>query len=160
MQTKCCNTMLVRQMDAGDVDAVAAIEADGLSPWNREQILSELERKTGLSLVAVASDGVVQGWCCGMLAGIDAELLKVAVSLPAQRQGIATILLKELSYLLATHGAEQLFLEVRSRNIPARELYAKHGFQETGIRSNYYKEPCDDAIIWVKRLNKEERVKG
>ncbi len=152
--------MLVRQMNVGDVDGVAAIEAGSLSPWNREQILSELKREAGLALVAVTSDGVVQGWCCGFFAGSEAELLKVSVSFPWQRQGIGTTLLGKLCYLLATCGAEQLFLEVRSRNVPARELYTKQGFQETGIRRNYYKEPGDDAVIWVKRLNKEERVKG
>ena len=160
MQTKCCNRMLIRQMNVEDVDGVAEIEADSFSPWNRGQIVSELKRKTGIALVAVTSDGVVQGWCCGLLAGSEADLLKVAVSFVWQRQGIATALLGELSHLLIIQGAEQLFLEVRSRNIPARELYVKQGFQETGIRRNYYKEPGDDAVIWAKKLKKEERVKG
>jgi len=147
-------------MNVGDVDGVAAIEADGLSPWNRKQIVSELKRETGLALVAVTSDGVVQGWCCGLVAGLDAELLKVAVCCPLQRQGIATTLLRELCHLFTLPGAEQMFLEVRSRNIPARKLYAKQGFKETGIRRDYYKEPVDDAVIWVKKLNKEEGIKG
>ena len=147
-------------MNVGDVDAVVAIEADGLSPWNREQIASELKRKTGFSLVAVTSGGVVQGWCCGLLAGSEAELFKVAVGFSWQRQGVATTLLRELCGVFMTYGAEQIFLEVRSRNIPARELYAKQSFQEAGVRRNYYKNPGDDAIIWVKRLDKEKRVKG
>ncbi|MEA3466965.1 MAG: ribosomal protein S18-alanine N-acetyltransferase [Thermodesulfobacteriota bacterium] len=148
--------MQIRQMNVGDVAAVAAIEAGCFSPWNKEQITAELERLAGLALVAVTSAGVVQGWCCGLLAGVDADLLKVAVSISRQRQGIATDLLKELCCRLAVRGGEQIFLEVRSQNIPALKLYAKLGWHETGRRKNYYKEPADDAVILVCRLNKEK----
>ncbi len=143
-------------MGVGDVDAVAAIEAGCFSPWSREQIVAELERRAGIALVAVTSGGIVQGWCCGLQATIDAELLKVAVSYPWQRQGVATDLLKELFCRLAAQGGQQVFLEVRSQNIPARKLYVTHGFLETGRRKNYYKQPVDDAVIFVRRLNKDK----
>ena len=45
---------------------------------------------------------------------------------------------------------ERLFLEVRSRNIPARKLYTAYGFKEIGVRKNYYKNPQDDAIIMLR----------
>ena len=148
--------MQIRQMNVGDVDAVAAIEAACFSPWNKEQITAELERRAGFALVAVTSAGVVQGWCCGLLAGVDAELLKVAVSIFRQRRGIATDLLKELCCRLAVRGGEQIFLEVRSQNFSALKLYAKFDWQETGRRKNYYKEPADDAVILIRRLNKDK----
>ena len=148
--------MLIRQMCVGDVDAVAAIEAGCLSPWSREQITSELERREGFVFVAVTSAEVVQGWCCGLLAAIDAELLKVAVCSTWQRQGVATDLLKKLFCRLAAQGGQQVFLEVRSQNFPARKLYVNHGFLEIGRRKNYYKQPVDDAVILVRKLNKEK----
>jgi ribosomal-protein-alanine N-acetyltransferase len=144
--------MHVRQMDVGDVAAVAAIEATTFSSWSREQIVSELKRKTGCSLVAVASTGAVEAWCCGFQTGIDTELLKITVSPLMQRSGLGGALLQKLCTIFTQQGAEQIFLEVRSQNRPALNLYIKSGFLETGRRKNYYKEPADDAVILVCRL--------
>lgn len=145
-------------MDVGDVTAVVAIEAIVFSSWSREQIVSELKRKTGYSLVAVASNGDVEAWCCGFQTGIDAELLKITVSPLAQRSGLGRALLQKLCIFFAQQGAEQIFLEVRSQNRPALNLYLKSGFLETGRRKNYYKEPTDDAVILVRRLINNDGV--
>lgn len=144
--------MQIRQMDAGDVTAVAKLEACCLSPWTLAQIEAELARKTGIALVAGSSSGEVQGWCCGLLTGSDAELLKVAVSPQWRRQGIGEALLQELCYQFRARNGEQIFLEVRSQNIPALHLYAKLGWVKVGRRKSYYKEPADDALIFVSSL--------
>ncbi len=139
-------------MRVGDVVAVAVIEAGSLSPWSGEQVVAELQKKTGRALVAVAPGGEVVAWCCALQTGIDAELLKITVQLERRKRGIAESLLQELCSLFAEHGTEQMFLEVRSQNFPALQLYAKLGWQETGRRKNYYKEPADDAVVLVRRL--------
>jgi ribosomal-protein-alanine N-acetyltransferase len=144
-------------MDVGDVAAVAAIEATAFSSWSRKQIVSELKRKTGCSLVAVASNGKVEAWCCGFQTGIDAELLKITVSPFVQRQGLGKALLLKLCNFFTQQGVEQIFLEVRSQNRPALNLYEKSGFLKTGRRKNYYKEPADDAVILVCRLNNNDK---
>ncbi|MCF8057378.1 MAG: ribosomal protein S18-alanine N-acetyltransferase [Desulfocapsa sp.] len=147
----------IRQMRVADVAAVAAIEADSPSSWSREQIEAELGKETGCALVAVSSSGRVEAWCCGLQAGPDAELLKVTVRAERRRKGLAEALLQALCSHFAEHDAEQVFLEVRSRNFPALQLYAKLGWQETGRRKRYYNEPADDAIILVRRLAKDKK---
>jgi len=149
--------MFIRQMLVGDVAAVAAIEASVVSSWSMEQIASELKRRTGLSLVAVASSGEIRAWCCGFQTGIDAELLKITVNPPVQRIGLGEALLQELCLLFAKQGSKQIFLEVRSQNNPALKLYEEQGFLETGRRNSYYKEPADDAVILVRRLNANDK---
>jgi ribosomal-protein-alanine N-acetyltransferase len=148
--------MHIRQMNGGDVAPVAAIESSSFSPWSREQVAAELQRKTGLAFVAVAAAGELQGWCCGLRAGADAELLKITVNPAKRRQGIAEALLLELCFQFKLHETVQIFLEVRSQNLPALRLYAKLGFLETGRRRNYYKEPADDAVILVCRVSEKQ----
>jgi ribosomal-protein-alanine N-acetyltransferase len=46
-------------------------------------------------------------------------------------------------------GVKLLFLEVRVSNFKARNLYKKVGFQEIGIRKNYYRIPEEDAVVMV-----------
>ena len=41
-------------------------------------------------------------------------------------------------------------LEVRASNITAQNLYRKLGFQDGGIRKNYYTDDHEDALVmWV-----------
>ena len=83
--------------------------------------------------------------------------MKITVSPLMQRLGIGEALLQSLCTFFAKQGVEQIFLEVRSKNRPALNLYAKRDFQETGRRKNYYKEPADDAVILVRRLNDNDK---
>ncbi len=144
--------MRIRQMNAGDIPAVAAIEASCLSAWTLQQIEAELKRKKGLALVASSSFAEVLGWCCGQQVGPEVELLKVAVSPQWRRQGVAEALVQELCRQFAARSGEQIFLEVRSQNIPALQLYTKLGWQKVGQRKNYYRDPADDALILVSKL--------
>ena len=47
-------------------------------------------------------------------------------------------------------GLETVFLEVRSRNTAAINLYTAYGFKRVGVRKGYYKNPDDDAVIMLK----------
>jgi len=136
---------------------VAIIEASAVSSWSMGQIASEIQRKSGVSLVAVAPSGEIQAWCCGFHTGVDAELLKITVNPLVQRLGIGEALLKGLCLLYAKQGVQQVYLEVRSQNHPALKLYAKHNFQEVGRRKSYFKEPADDAVIFVHGLNVNDK---
>ena len=141
-------------MAAGDVAAVERIEAQFSSSWTKAQIHVELERKSTISLVAETESQTIAGWCCGIVLPPEAELLKVAVLAARQRQGVASLLLQGFTALLAANGVEQIFLEVRSANSPARRLYQQSGWQEQGKRKNYYKDPVDDAVLLVRSLKR------
>ena len=44
-------------------------------------------------------------------------------------------------------GIKDMTLEVRTSNMPAQAVYRKLGFQNEGIRKNYYEDTGEDAII-------------
>ncbi|WP_187432099.1 [Ribosomal protein S18]-alanine N-acetyltransferase [Roseobacter fucihabitans] len=80
------------------------------------------------------------------VAGED-ELLTLAVDPACRRQGIADRL---MSHWLAKPTGNIAFLEVAADNTPARRLYEKHGFAETGRRKAYYARdgrPAVDALL-------------
>ena len=52
-------------------------------------------------------------------------------------------MLKHLIQLASRHGADVALLEVRPSNVAAVDLYRSLGFNEVGIRRNYY--PADDG---------------
>ena len=53
---------------------------------------------------------------------------------------------------LKQEGAAEVFLEVRSENLPARRLYEKLGFAALGVRRGFYSAPPDDAVVMRKDL--------
>jgi ribosomal-protein-alanine N-acetyltransferase len=57
-------------------------------------------------------------------------------------------------------AAESIYLEVRRSNQPARNLYEKWGFHQVGVRSGYYHNPSEDAILYKKNLAISARENG
>ncbi len=79
------------------------------------------------------------------------ELLNLAVDPAYSRRGIARALLRTVLDELASQGAEQISLEVSSRNAPAQGLYRSTGFQAVGVRKQFYPDGAD-ALIMEQKL--------
>ena len=76
----------------------------------------------------------------------ECEILNLAVVPVARHLGVATALLNHLA-----RPNTKLYLEVRASNTPARNLYKKIGFLESGSRPNYYDNPPETAIVMAKK---------
>jgi len=71
---------------------------------------------------------------------------------------VATEMLTALMEEGRSRGVVEFFLEVRESNTPARGLYTKLGFEEIGLRKNYYEEPREHAVLMKREYfdDKEE----
>ena len=139
------------RMNESHVSAVAELERQNFSePWPEIAVRSELTNKLALWLVAV-EDGVVAGYVGSQTVLQEADMMNIAVADTHRRRGIARLLVEELIRQL---DAYQLTLEVRASNAPAIALYEKLGFQQVGLRKNYYHKPKEDALI----LRKEWKI--
>ena len=113
-------------------------------PWSADEFAALL--KTPGCFLLSRPDGFLLGRA---IAG-EAELLTLAVDPAARRKGTGRSLTQEFAVAARARGAEHLFLEVASDNLPAQALYAALGWQEAGRRPDYY-APGLDAIVM--RLN-------
>ena len=139
------------RMNESHVSAVAELERQNFSePWPEIAVRSELTNKLALWLVAV-EDGVVAGYVGSQTVLQEADMMNIAVADTHRRRGIARMLVEELIRQL---DAYQLTLEVRASNAPAIALYESLGFQQVGLRKNYYHKPKEDALI----LRKEWKI--
>jgi ribosomal-protein-alanine N-acetyltransferase len=126
------------------VQALAAIHQAAFPPGQRwgpdamalqlalPGVLALLDPLGGMAMLRVAAD--------------EAELLTLAVLPQRHRQGIGRALLAAAAREAAACGAAAMFLEVATRNAPARALYAREGFTEVGRRRRYYADG-DDALV-------------
>jgi len=85
----------------------------------------------------------------------EAEILTIAIDPAAQGQGHGAALLVSALGQAKARGAAHVFLEVAADNLPARALYARAGFHQTGLRKGYYARP--DALP-VDALTLEHRL--
>ncbi|SMF20709.1 ribosomal protein S18-alanine N-acetyltransferase [Pseudogulbenkiania subflava] len=126
-----------RPASAPDLAKLAALEAAATPHgWSEPQFRGSLE--AGHAFLLLEIDGEVCGHAVSMTVLDEAELLTIVIAPDRQGQGLGQTLLGELLQQLRRQGCSRLFLEVRESNRPARALYAKSGFVETGLRKHYY----------------------
>ena len=137
----------ITEMKAVHVPQVAALEklcfAD---PWSEMSIASELENIWSYWLVALSGEQVV-GYIGSQSSIDESDVMNVAVHPDWRRRGIGEELITGLVEALKSRGSHALLLEVRASNSPAISLYEKLGFQQVGLRKNYYRNPKEDALI-------------
>src|SRR5712691_9702892 len=119
-------------------------------PWSPNLFISEMnEPRSRLYIVArMGKDVVGYGglWCTGE----EAHVTNIAVDPPHHRRKIGTRLLYELVLGAIRLGASAVSLEVRVSNWGAQRLYARFGFGFVGVRTGYYQETGEDALVmWV-----------
>ncbi|MBE6941665.1 MAG: ribosomal-protein-alanine N-acetyltransferase [Ruminococcaceae bacterium] len=139
-------------MTAAHVAQIAEIEKLCFSdPWSENSVASELNNP--LSLWLVALDGATVAGYVGSQSVLDgADMMNIAVHPDYRRRGIAWELVTGLADALAEKGVKSLALEVRQSNAPAIALYEQLGFQQVGLRPNYYRNPKENALIMRKEL--------
>ena len=139
--------MKYERMTASHTQAVAEIEKVCFSdPWSLNSINSELDNPLSLWLVALDGDRVA-GYVGSQTVLGGSDMMNLAVLPESRKQGIGERLVNELVEHLKENGACCLVLEVRQSNEPAISLYTKLGFQQVGLRPNYYRNPKENALI-------------
>jgi [ribosomal protein S18]-alanine N-acetyltransferase len=149
----------VRLLQAGDVDAVLAIQAacPEIAQWTREDYVGAAagtmhgwvaERIGG----AAPSAPVVVGFLVARSTLPEMEILNLAVAPAFRRHGVGTDLLDAVLAWARGSGATQAMLEVRAANDAALRLYHRHGFVVAGRRARYYANPVDDALLLTAEL--------
>lgn len=137
------------KMDKSHIANVAQIEAEVFStPWSAKAFENALAMENALFYVALA-EGEVAGYCGLYLAADEGEITNVAAAPGWRRRKIAQRLLQKTMAEAHDRGVQRIFLEVRSQNAPAVELYQKEGFHTVGRRKNYYQRPQDDALVMM-----------
>ena len=145
--------MIITNMNDRNVSQVAQLEKLCFSdPWSENSVASELENPLALWLVA-EKHGAVVGYVGSQTVMDETDMMNIAVHPDHRRQGIAEALIEALITALKQKGSRSMTLEVRASNENARRLYEKLGFQQAGIRKNYYRNPREDAIILRKEWN-------
>ena len=148
-----------RKMRETDLDEVLAIEESVYNfPWTRG-IFHDCLNVGYFCWVLLQQDKIVAYSIMSIAAG-ESHLLTIVVTKDKQGQGYGKKMLDEMIQLAAKNDAEAMYLEVRVSNEAAIQLYHQRGFNELGVRSNYYpaEHGREDALILALDLSLDQSL--
>jgi ribosomal-protein-alanine N-acetyltransferase len=144
--------MQIRPMTIEDCEQVAKIEVASFSvPWSLNAFTKTVEKENFRYFVAEES-GEILGYCGFLFVLDEAEIPNVCVKESARGRGIGKQMMNVLIEESKKLGMAVLYLEVRESNTTARTLYRSLGFEENGIRKNFYEHPVEHAVLMSKTL--------
>lgn len=137
-------------MRALDVESVVAIENDAYPfPWTRGNFLDSLASRHDAWILRQA-DGRLGGYLLLMHAVDETHLLNITVRPDLHGCGLGRVLMSKAIDQARTAGMQSILLEVRPSNPHALAVYQHIGFQQIGLRKNYYPAAGttrEDAIV-------------
>lgn len=158
-------------MQIADLDAVLEIESvSHLHPWTRGNFSDSLVAGHWAYCIRPQIDQVIKGsyldpailWAyCILFPAVDElHLLNITVSPKLRKLGLGSRMMAAIEGVAAQQNIPRIILEVRPSNIAAVTLYQKLGYEQIGIRKNYY--PADpqlgireDALVMAKSIKLE-----
>ena len=118
-----------------------------LTPWTNKNFIDSYDAKNLFKVLKNEND--IIGYYIALFASDECELLNITIMSELQKKGFGELMLKDLFSECRKANIVNIFLEVRKSNLLAIRLYKKSGFNEIGIRNNYYQNKVgkEDAIL-------------
>ena len=134
----------------GEVVAVERRAYD--HPWTRGNFADSL--RSGYHAQLLCAGEVLIGYFVAMRGVDEVHLLNITVDPGFQGQGWGRVMLDALALWSRAQGAQWLWLEVRTSNARAQQVYERYGFRRVGERKHYYPAHGgrEDAIVMSYKL--------
>ncbi len=128
----------LRKMTASDLDEVVAIEVNCTPKgWSRNIFEQSLKNNQCLVLQGKSYSRVLGFYVLQTIVD-ELHLLNICISAEYQKRGWGKALLRGIIADAEPLGIKDIHLEVRATNLAARNLYHSLGFNDVGLRANYY----------------------
>lgn len=158
-------------MTVADVDSVLAIESvSHIHPWTKGNFSDSLAAGHWAYCVRPQLSDAVKGsylhpevlWAyCILFPAVDElHLLNITVSPKLRRLGIGVKMMNAIEGVAAQQKIPRIILEVRPSNESALKLYQILGYEQIGLRKNYYPVNTasglrEDALVLAKSIKLE-----
>ena len=142
----------VRPVAPADLVRIAAIEAltFPIDAYPKSEFRRLYSEHPGEFFVAELGDKVV-GYVAGSVKDDTGEIESIAVDPRCRQLGIGRMLAERLIARFAETGLRNCFLQVRTTNAKAIDLYRRLGFRIVGTVEGYYEDGAD-AFVMEKAL--------
>jgi ribosomal-protein-alanine N-acetyltransferase len=142
-----------RRMTLGDVERVMRVEHEVYEfPWT-EKIFSDCIRVGYYCWLALQRQNIVGHAVISVSAG-ESHMLNLSIAREHQRRGFGKEFIEFLIQQAQEKQAQTMLLEVRPSNTAAISCYNSAGFNEIGLRKDYYPAPegREDALLFARHI--------
>lgn len=142
----------IEKMKDEDIDeALLTEQSHNIHILSKNILKEDIKNKNYHYLVAKNENKKIIGYIGISYILEDADIISIVVHKDYTNHGVACLLLQEIFKFAKENNIKKIMLEVRNSNIPAQNLYKKHGFKQISIRKNYY-DGTENALIYEKEL--------
>jgi ribosomal-protein-alanine N-acetyltransferase len=158
-------------MQVSDLDSVLAIEdISHLHPWTKGNFSDSLAAGHWAYCIRPELDQAVKGsyldpavlWAyCVLFPAVDElHLLNITISPKLRKLGLGKRIMSAIEGVAAQQKMPRIILEVRPSNLAALGLYQSLGYEQIGLRKNYYPHnpqtgAREDALVMAKSIKLE-----
>ena len=150
--------LIIQRAQSADISKIADLEKEIFSDaWSEKSLLETWNQKNAEIFIAKNTQKGMQeekkdtyqiaGYVIFYYVLDEGEIARIAVSPAFRRCGTATQIFRKLQEFCGEKEIKKIMLEVRESNEAARAFYKKCGFEEDGIRKNYYEDPKENAVL-------------
>lgn len=135
-------------MREDDLETIMSIEQDTYRyPWTRGIFQDCLH--VGYSCWVYESEAGIEAYGVMSMGAGEAHILTIVVYAFSRGKGLGKMMMMHLLHIARSYKVNSVLLEVRPSNKAAINLYHSLGFNEVGIRPNYYpaEHGREDALI-------------
>lgn len=142
------------EMTSDDIEEIITIENSVYThPWTQGIFHDCLKVAYDCYVLKNTQDKIV-AYLIISIAANEMHILNICIHPDYQGRHLGSQLVEKCHQLALQKKTKQCFLEVRPSNKIAIKLYTNHGYQQVGIRKNYYPtlEGREDGIVMKKIL--------
>ena len=121
-------------------------------PWTKNKFMNDIQSELDSENWVYVINEIVAGYIFGWIIQGEFHLNNIAVHPEYLRRSIGKNLIQHIIARVILRNVGVILLEVSAENIPARKCYQSLGFNQMGIRRDYY-SMGDDAILYNLELN-------
>ena len=141
------------KMENEHIADILEIERDSYGyPWSEKIFLDCISHNYHCNVLLL--DEILVGYVITSFVQNECHIMNLCIKKDYRSHGYGKYLLNELHKEIINLNCKLVFLECRPSNKSALSLYKKEGYNEVGIRKNYYPATSgyEDALILAKNV--------
>lgn len=149
------NNITIKKLEKNDINKILQIEkSQNVTILKKTVILDDMSNSNNTLYFGAIYNDIIVGYIAITYVIDTIDMLSIVTMKNYENIGVATLLLEYIFNFAKKNNVNKIFLEVRTSNTKAINLYEKNNFKLISKRKNYYTDTKEDALIYLKEIKK------
>ena len=149
------NNITIKKLEKSDINKILQIEkSQNVTILKETVILDDRSNSNNTLYFGAIYNDIIVGYIAITYVIDTIDILSIVTMKNYENVGVATLLLEYIFNFAKKNNVNKIFLEVRTSNTKAINLYEKNNFKLISKRKNYYTDTKEDALIYLKEIKK------